>query len=148
MKKEVNLPKHFIENAEKSLSLLTPLNIAGRRDVLQISLSGYTDVFNLLGDIIAVSILALADGEPYSLTHIPSPETHVSNILSLALNLIPYEEASVLDELRYSILAANPAPANNATEFQYGEICLSVFNEPPSTRWEDSDDYLYNGPLG
>jgi hypothetical protein len=58
----------------------------------------------LIGDLVKVSILAMGDGEPYSSAHIPQPLVNISGVLGIILDLIPYEEADLLDQLRAAVL--------------------------------------------
>jgi hypothetical protein len=92
------------ELAEQHFVLLESLNVAKKRDVLQLNLSGYGDVMQLIGDLVKVSILAMGDGEPYSSAHIPQPLVNISGVLGIILDLIPYEEADLLDQLRAAVL--------------------------------------------
>lgn len=94
----------FRELAAQHFVLLAAANTAKKRDVLQLNLSGYGDVMQLIGDLVKVSILAMGDGEPYSNAHIPQPLVNISGVLGIILDLIPYEEADLLDQLRAAVL--------------------------------------------
>ncbi|CAM3715125.1 hypothetical protein FLGE108171_11755 [Flavobacterium gelidilacus] len=92
----------FRELAAQHFVLLESANVAKKRDVLQLNLSGYSDVCFLIADIVKVCLLALeADG---CSNRIPEPATNISGVLSLILDLLPYEEADLLDKIREAVL--------------------------------------------
>jgi len=100
--KNIPLSQPLRELAEKKLALLESQNTKRNLDTVQINLSGYSDVMYLMADIVKVSMLAL-EGET-SLTRIPEPNINISGVLGILLDLIPYEEAELLDALRESFL--------------------------------------------
>lgn len=97
------------ELAAQHFVLLESANIAKKRDVLRLHLSGYRDVMSLIGDLVKVSILAMGDGEPYSSAHIPQPLVNISGVLGIILDLIPYEETDLLDKIREAVLQPEAA---------------------------------------
>jgi hypothetical protein len=95
------------ELAEQHFVLLESVNVAKKRDVLQLNLSGYSDVLFLIADLVKVSLLALeADGNS---SKIPEPTTNISGVLSIILDLLPYEEAGLLDKIREAVLQTEDA---------------------------------------
>jgi hypothetical protein len=102
--KTLHLPDEFKNLAQQHFVLLEPENIAKQRDTVQIRLSGYSDVSHLIGDIVKTCILAMGDGNTHSTSHIPSPESNISGVLSIILDLLPYEESDLLDMIRREVL--------------------------------------------
>lgn len=100
--KNLPLSQPLRELAKKKFALLESQNSKKKLDTIQINLSGYSDVMYLMGDIIKVSMLAL-EGET-SLNRIPEPNINISGVLGILLDMIPYEEAELLDALRESLL--------------------------------------------
>lgn len=118
MKNEItHLPPALREMAAKHFVLLESQNIKKKRDTIQLNLSGYSDVMFLIADIVKVSILALDGAQVESSSRIPEPTTNISGVLSIILDLLPYEEADLLDYIR--------------------EVVLQ-----PETQNEDSEDYF------
>ena len=92
------------EIAAKHFVLLESKNIAKKRDVIELNLSGYSDVMFLIADIVKVSILALDGAQIESSSRIPEPTTNISGVLGIILDLLPYEEADLLDHIREVVL--------------------------------------------
>ena len=99
-----NLPSALREIAAKHFVLLESKNIAKKRDVIELNLSGYSDVMFLIADIVKVSILALDGAQIESSSRIPEPTTNISGVLGIILDLLPYEEADLLDHIREVVL--------------------------------------------
>ena len=99
-----NLPPALREMAAKHFVLLESKNIAKKRDVIELNLSGYSDVMFLIADIVKVSILALDGAQIESSSRIPEPTTNISGVLGIILDLLPYEEADLLDHIREVVL--------------------------------------------
>ena len=97
-----HLPPELRQMAEKYFVLLESQNVKKKRDTIQLNLSGYSDVMYLIADIVKVCILAL-EGDT-SCNRIPEPTTNISGVLGIILDLIPYEEADLLDQLREAVL--------------------------------------------
>lgn len=123
----IPLPEPLRELAEKHFTLLERESPKHKRDTLGIRLSGYADVGYLINDIVKVCILALGDGETHS-PRIPQPESNVSGVLMLLLDLLPFEEFDLLDKLRESILDPQPEPVAVFDEVLLESISLL----PPS----------------
>lgn len=98
-----HLPLPLRELAAKHFVLLESKNVAKKRDTIELNLSGYSDVMFLVADIVKVCILAL-DGENNTGARIPEPSTNISGVLSVILDLLPYEEADLLDKIREAVL--------------------------------------------
>lgn len=107
--------------AEKHFVLLQPENIKKNRHLLSLNISGYTDVGYLMSDIVKVCILALDSNGGHGDAHIPEPESNISGVLSILLNLIPYEELELLDHIREEILQ----PAEEDWDFVLDTIMLT-----------------------
>lgn len=59
-------------------------------------------------DIVKVSLLALKFET--SCTRIPEPNANISGVLSIILDLLPYEEAELLDHIREAVLQPSGTP--------------------------------------
>lgn len=113
----------------KHFTLLESQNPKKGLDTLRINLSGYSDVMYLMGDIVKVCMLAL-EGETSS-SRIPEPATNISGVLGILLDLIPYEEAELLDTIRQQLL--------NPSQPQEDEIPLeNYFLTPPTALTQNS----------
>lgn len=97
-----HLPPTLRQIAEKHFVLLESKNSKKKLDTIQLNLSGYSDVMYLIADIVKVCMLAL-EGET-SCTRIPEPMVNISGVLGIVLDLIPYEEADLLDKIREAVL--------------------------------------------
>lgn len=102
MKKTIVLPEPLRDFANSYFVLLESQNSKKKLDTLQLNLSGYSDVMHLTADIVKVCMLAL-EGETSS-NRIPEPNSNISSVLGIVLDLIPYEEAELLDILRDEVL--------------------------------------------
>lgn len=121
------LPPELRDLAAKYFVLLESQNVKKKRDTIQLNLSGYSDVMFLIADIVKVSILALEAGEHGGSAHIPEPSTNIAGVLGVILDLIPYEEADLLDYIRESVLQPEEATLI-LTDF----IEENIFLSPPS----------------
>lgn len=121
------LPPDLRDLASKYLVLLQSHNVKKKRDTIQLNLSGYSDVMFLIADIVKVSILALEAGEHGGTAHIPEPSTNIAGVLGVILDLIPYEEADLLDYIRESVL--QPEDPTLITE---DFIVENIYLSPPS----------------
>jgi hypothetical protein len=120
-----HLPPTLRQMAEKHFVLLESKNKAKKRDVVALNLSGYSDVMFLIADIVKVSLLAL-EFETSS-TRIPEPNINISGVLSIILDLLPYEEAELLDCIREAVL--EPAETPSTEEYLLENIFLTVPTE-------------------
>lgn len=100
--KHIPLSEPLREMATKHFVLLESQNRKRKIDSLQLNLSGYSDVMHLTADIVKVCMLALETET--SSNRIPEPNINISGVLAIILDLIPYEEAEFLDELREAVL--------------------------------------------
>lgn len=124
MKTLTHLPQPLRELAAKHFTLLESQNPKKGLDTLQLNLSGYSDVMFLMADIVKVCMLAL-EGETSS-SRIPEPATNISGVLGIILDLIPYEEAELLDTIRQQLLK----PSEEQTEHEY--IIENIYLSLPS----------------
>jgi hypothetical protein len=67
--------------------------------ILEINVSGYTDMLSLATNLIKMSILAIDANELPITSSVVNPFIDVASVLELALQLIPNGEVEVLDEL-------------------------------------------------
>ncbi|GAA4022393.1 hypothetical protein GCM10022386_01610 [Flavobacterium cheonhonense] len=102
MERITYFPDNLRQLAEKHFVLLESQNPKKKRDTIQLNLSGYSDVMYLIADITKVCMLAL-EGETSS-NRIPEPMVNISGVLGIVLDLIPYEEAELLDKMREAVL--------------------------------------------
>ena len=116
-----HLPEPLRQLAEKHFVLLESQNIKKKRDTIQLNLSGYSDVMFLIADIVKVCILAL-EGDT-SCNRIPEPTTNISGVLGIILDLVPYEEADLLDHIREAVLQ----PTDEPTEDRADNILENLF---------------------
>jgi hypothetical protein len=128
MKNQIkHLPPELRLMAAKHFVLLESQNIKKKRDTIQLNLSGYSDVMFLIADIVKVCILAL-EGDT-SCNRIPEPTTNISGVLGIILDLVPYEEADLLDYLREAILQ----PTEEKTEEREDYILENLFLTLPTS---------------
>ena len=137
MKTELNLTESLRMLAQRHFVLLEPANIAKKRDNITLNVSGYSDVMYLIADLTKVCILALGDGSPDSRAHIPSPESNISGVLSIILDLIPYEEVDLLDKIREAVLNL---PTEEETDWDFILETISV----GPTIYPESEEQIYN----
>lgn len=123
------LPPNLREQLQNRFILLNSVNAAKKRDTIELNLSGYSDVMYLIADIVKVSILAL-EGET-SYERIPEPVTNICGVLGIILDLIPYEEADILDALRQAVLI--PSEEQEKTQTAEGLVIENYFLTPPSS---------------
>lgn len=119
------LPPALRQMAEKHFVLLESRNKAKKRDTVALNLSGYSDVMFLIADIVKVSLLALECED--SSTRIPEPNANISGVLSIILDLLPYEEAELLDRIREAVLQPTEPPPME--EYLLENIFLTVPTE-------------------
>jgi hypothetical protein len=120
-----HLPPALRQMAEKHFVLLESKNKAKKRDAVALNLSGYSDVMFLIADIVKVCLLALEFET--SATRIPEPNANISGVLSIILDLLPYEEAELLDCIREVVL--QPAEPPPMEEYLLENIFLTVPTE-------------------
>lgn len=124
MKIDLYIPDDLRQLAEKHFVLLQRPNPARKHDTISLRLSGYGDAIYLMADLVKVCLLALENTEGHPSAHIPKPETNISGVLAVVLDLIPYEEADLLDTLREATL--NPVPPEEEDwDFIYTTITFS-----------------------
>lgn len=119
------LPPALRQMAEKHFVLLESRNKAKKRDTVALNLSGYSDVMFLIADIVKVCLLALECED--SSTRIPEPNANISGVLSIILDLLPYEEAELLDRIREAVLQPTEPPPME--EYLLENIFLTVPKE-------------------
>lgn len=111
--KNLVLTAQLREVARRHFVLLEAENVEKRRSALPLRVSGYADVMHLVADLVKVAILALNhDGNPTG-AHIPEPAVNIGGMLAVILDLLPYEEAELLDMLRQEVLAPSPVPEDD-----------------------------------
>lgn len=118
-----HLPEPLRQLAEKHFVLLESQNIKKKRDTIQLNLSGYSDVMFLIADIVKVCILAL-EGDT-SCNRIPEPTTNISGVLGIILDLVPYEEADLLDHIREAVLQPTDEPTEDRADYILENLFLT-----------------------
>ncbi len=119
-----HLPPELRQIAEKHFVLLESQNIKKKRDTIQLNLSGYSDVMFLIADIVKVCILAL-EGDT-SCNRIPEPTTNISGVLGIILDLVPYEEADLLDHIREAVLQPTEEQAEEREDYILENLFLTL----------------------
>jgi hypothetical protein len=111
------------EFARKHLSLLSR-EAASERRIINLRVSGYNEVMHLISDIVKVSILALSAENTVGLQNIPEPNANIGGVLSLIFDLLPYDEAALLDLLHTKILEPWNDPENERIDWEEDNIWL------------------------
>lgn len=70
---------------------------------VELEVEGYLNLLFTVSNLLKVSIMAL-DAEDLFSGHMPNPQAHIRNMLEIALQLLPFEEAEFLDKLRNQFL--------------------------------------------
>jgi hypothetical protein len=94
---ETKTLKDLQELAGKGFRTLRPTKNKRVMYKAEIEVEGYLDLLFTVANLIKVSIIALDADEPFSY-HIPNPPTNITNMLEIALQLLPYDEAEFLDK--------------------------------------------------
>jgi hypothetical protein len=94
------------------LVLLEPLNAKNSRFKLEIWTGGYQDMIHSISDLVKVCMVALEAGDSSSHPDVPDPNSNISGVLALILNMLPYEESELLDILYQNCLEKNPEEQN------------------------------------
>lgn len=123
MSEKLYLSEPLRKIAASHFRLLESKNIRKKRDALELTLSGYSDVMYLIADIVKVCLLALEGAEMENCSRIAEPNTNISGVLGIVLELLPYEEMDLIDKIRAAVLEPQPAPDE---EFILEEIFLTV----------------------
>jgi hypothetical protein len=119
--KNLFLNQHFRALLEEHSVLLSAEGNKGRKTI-KLRISGYNDAVHLISDIVKVSILALSAQDTYGNATIPEPNSNICNVLSIILDLLPYEETELLDIL-YS-LQSETMSENELDDFYIENIFL------------------------
>ncbi|MFT3794663.1 hypothetical protein [Flavobacterium sp.] len=90
------LKPHFV--------LLEPLSVKNEHFKCELWLGGYQEMMHTVADLVKVCMLALETADSGNFKEIKDPNTNIAGVLSLVLNMIPYEEAELLDILHQSCL--------------------------------------------
>jgi hypothetical protein len=103
---ETDVLKELNELAGKGFKTLRPaIHKKGLYNV-EIVVEGYLDLLFTVANLIKGSIMALDSDESDS-NYISNPPTNIRNMLEIALQLLPYEEAEFLDKSRNFFLKEN-----------------------------------------
>jgi hypothetical protein len=86
-------------NKFKYFTKLKPDRKNGESFIVELKVSGYSEVNSMLADILKVSILALENDPPYVSRTIQNPEINVMGLLEIAVQLLPHGEMELLDEV-------------------------------------------------
>lgn len=123
MSEKLYLPEPLREVATNHFRLLEAKNVNRKRDVLELSLSGYGDVMFLIADIVKVCLLALEGVQTENCSRVVEPTSNISGVLGIVLDLLPYEEMDFLDKIREAVLEPGEAPEE---EFILENIFLAM----------------------
>jgi len=83
----------------RNFPLLKPANAKNTAFNLEMRVEGYNAIMHYIAHLVKVSILALEGEQSFSSPFIPEPGVNIAGVLELILNLIPYEETELLDDL-------------------------------------------------
>lgn len=134
--KTKTLSPEFLNAIKGQFQLLNRMpNNKRKIDKVELHLSGYEDVMHLISDIVKVSILAL-EGET-SYLRIPEPTHNICGVLAIVLDLIPYEEAGLLDMIREQLL--NPSEIENETKEEQDFLIENYYLSMPRENFQDTE---------
>jgi hypothetical protein len=105
---ETEEQKELQELARNGFKTLRPAIYKKEMYNVEIEVEGYLDLLFTVANLIKVSIMALDTDEPFS-NLIPNPPTNIRNMLEIALQLLPFEEAEFLDKSRNLLLKRKEA---------------------------------------
>jgi hypothetical protein len=96
-----DLKTDFVQlvNKFKYFTKLKPDPKNGELFIVELKVSGHSEVNSMLADILKVSILALEHDPPYVSRTIQNPEINVMGLLEIAVQLLPHGEMELLDEV-------------------------------------------------
>jgi hypothetical protein len=91
------------ELAASSFITLRPNKHKNDSYKVELEVEGYLNLLFTVSNLLKVSILAL-DSEDLFSSHTRSPQTNIRNMLEIAVQLLPFEEAEFLDKVREQFL--------------------------------------------
>jgi len=106
-------------DANMLFTTLTPVKGEDYTCTIPIKVSGYVDLTCIVADLVKASILACNIGAPQVSEFSGSGRININNLLELALQLMPYNEAEFLDDAR-GLLLGNSVEA--VPEWNYCSI--------------------------
>lgn len=83
--------------------------------------TGYENMMHVVADLVKVSMLALEGIDNCDSDRIPEPGTNIAGVLALILDMLPYEEAQLLDALHEKYIAFENDDKQNASTAQTEE---------------------------
>lgn len=89
--------------AKESFVVLKPNRHSKGKCTVALEINSYIELHWLMMDLIKVSIMAL-DAEQESMTKVKSPCGAIRGVLEILLQLVPLEEAELLDMVRAVLL--------------------------------------------
>lgn len=89
--------------AKESFVLLRPNRNSKEKFTVSLETNSYIELHWLMMDLIKVSIMAL-DAEQESMTKVKSPCGPIRGVLEILLQLVPLEEAELLDTIHELVL--------------------------------------------
>lgn len=84
--------------AEKSFRTLKPLETDKEKRSATVELNSYVELHFLVLNVLKVAVAAL-DADTHNVTNVEGAPFAVKNVLEFAMQLIPLEEAYLLDEV-------------------------------------------------
>ncbi|WP_413999143.1 hypothetical protein ACMDB5_00805 [Flavobacterium sp. W1B] len=103
MTSEIKTLEEFKHFASYHFDVLTPAENIYAGHILEIKVSGYSDMIRLGCNLIKMCAYITQSDGPYITDLVKDPHIDVSSVLELALQLFPHGELEVLDEV-YQLL--------------------------------------------
>lgn len=101
--KQINTLEDLKAVAKESFVLLRPNRHCKGKFTVSLEMNSYIELHWLMMDLIKVSIMAL-DAEQESMTTVKSPCGSIRGVLEILLQLVPLEEAELLDRMHELLL--------------------------------------------
>jgi hypothetical protein len=112
---EIKNLKNLQELARKQFKTLETDTYTKDLFTVKFNVIGYKDLLFVISDLIKLSICAIEQDSSYDSATIVNSKVNITNILEIAIQLLPIDEAEFLDESRELFLNEN---SNNIPENQ------------------------------
>lgn len=89
----------LLDKAPAMLNTVKPVQESYGEYTVTFKVAGYVDLMSIVADLIKLCTLALTSEEPHISPLVKNGNINIPNILELALQLIPYSEAELLDNI-------------------------------------------------
>mgnify|MGYP003605351830 CR=1 FL=1 len=97
----------LLDKAPAMLNAIKPVQESFGEYKVTVKVAGYVDLMTIVADLIKLCTLALTSDEPHISPLVKNGKIDIPNILELALQLIPYSEAELLDTIARIIQEEN-----------------------------------------